>query len=41
MTSKKTEYERDFAAAMQIKLHLNRKARAQQLEQQRPIVQAA
>ena len=41
MTSKKTEYERDFAAAMQTKLRLNRKARAQQPEQQSPIVQAA
>ena len=28
MTSKKTEYERDFAAAMQTKLRLNREARA-------------
>ena len=27
MTSKKTEYERDFAAAMQTELRLNRKAR--------------
>ena len=41
MTSKKTEYERDFAAAMQTKLHLNRKARAQQPEQQSFILQAA
>ena len=41
MTSKKTEYERDFAAAIQTKLRLNRKARAQKREQQSPIVQAA
>ena len=39
--TKKTEYERDFAAAMQTKLRLNRKARAQQPEQQSPILQAA
>ena len=35
--TKKTEYERDFAAAMQTKLRLN----TQQPEQQSPIVQAA
>ena len=41
MTSKKIEYERDFAAAMQTKLRLNREARAQQPEQQSFILQAA
>ena len=39
--TKKTEYERDFASAMQTKLRLNRKARAQQPEQQSFILQAA
>ena len=37
MTSKNTEYERYFAAAIQTKLRLNRKARAQQPGQQSPI----
>ena len=41
MTSNKTEYERDFAAAMQTKLRLNRKARAQHLKQQSPIREKA
>ena len=41
MSSDKIEYERDFAAAMQTKLRLNRKARAPQPEQLSPITNAA
>ncbi len=41
MPTDKIEYESDFAAAMQTKLRLNRKARAQHLKQQSPIREKA